>query len=108
MFVRRSPRLLKAKSSPLLPLNTNLRVSTLRKNLQKNITTQNSCSKSEKAKKAEEMYNMLKENHPVLQTPLRETINSGGKTPNTRSLSMALKKQCLMLQDTPLPSKTNI
>lgn len=106
--VRRSPRLLKAKSSALSPLNTNLRMSTLKKNLKEKVTLQNVCSKSEKAKKAEEMYNMLRENHPVLQTPLRKTTDNGGQTPNTRSLSMALKMQCMMLQDTPMPSKTNI
>lgn len=105
LTARRSPRLSKTKFSVLSPVSKNLRVSTLKKNLRKEIL---SSPKSEKVEKAEMMYNNLRINYPILQTPKFKT--GGGtsrETPKGQSLSMTLQMQCLMLQDTPLPSRTN-
>lgn len=97
--VRRSPRLQKTRSPAFSPINTNLRMSTLKKNFQKKVLFQDNTPKSEKVKKAEVMYNSLRQNHPLLRTPKfksnKEEVIQG------QSLSMVLQQQCLMLQDTP-------
>lgn len=101
--VRRSPRL-KTKSPVLSPVN--LRVSTLKKNLHKKVLFENNNSPlSEKAKKAEKMYNNLRQLHPLLQTPKFKA--SGEDTPRRKNLSAVLKKQCLMLQETPVVHKVD-
>lgn len=99
VVVRRSPRLVKIRSPAFSPINTDLRMSTLKKNFQKKVLFQDSTPKSEKMKKAEVMYNSLRQNHPLLRTP--KFKSDKGEVNQEQSLSVLLQQQCLMLQDTP-------
>lgn len=97
-LIRRSPRLLKTRSPAFSPINTNLRMSTLKKNLEKRICFQSNSPKSMKMMKAEETYRKLRQICPSLDTPFKSRereLNQG------QSLSEVLEQQCLLLQDTP-------
>lgn len=98
LSVKKSPKLLET-SLAFSPVNINLRTSILKKNFQKKVLFQGNSLKPEKVKKAELMYNRLREIYPPLQTPQfklpKEEYNQ------LQSLSIALQQQCLMLQETP-------
>lgn len=97
--VRRSPRMLKTTKTPALsPVNKSMRISTLKKSVQKKVLFQNCSPRSERLNKAKKLYNSLRQEHPLLKTPFKF---KSGKGSETQGLSETLQQQCLMLQDTP-------
>lgn len=98
--MRRSPRIaLKNLNSINSQPDVDLRVATLKKNLNKNVESDVASPELRKISKANEMYSNMFNNYRsagVLNTPKLIRQNS-----TVNSLSDAVQKQCLLLQDTP-------
>ncbi|XP_044762530.1 uncharacterized protein LOC123319549 [Coccinella septempunctata] len=87
------------KSSEQIP-NENVRSLKKPENLLKNVLITNSKPQGEtpKQKRAEKMYNNLRDRYGILETPKFDKKISNGESKN---ISMRLQEQCLMLLDTP-------
>ncbi|XP_028139056.1 uncharacterized protein LOC114333387 [Diabrotica virgifera virgifera] len=99
---RRSERLLKKsppKNKKLLTSPAILRSDDLRKStLKKNMAAKNpDCEKSPRSQKALALYNTIRSNSFVLETPRSDRKGS--------NLSHKIQTQCLLLQDTPVHHK---
>lgn len=95
---RRSPRIA-SKNGTSSNAEADLRVATLKKNLNKNVEFDVASPELRKINKANEMYSSMFNNYRnagVLNTP--KLIRSNSKI---NSLSDVVQKQCLLLQDTP-------
>lgn len=91
----------KCKTSPAVTKSVDLRRAILNKNLSKNIQY------TSPTKKAMEMYNNMRIECSFLCTPKLSRTNVSDPQSVTKRLSMKIQNQCLALQDTPRPGKSN-